>query len=405
MRIAILDPAAGISGDMTLGALVGAGLDPAWLEALPGRLGFADVRVRIEQVERSSVAATKVGFEIPGNERSGGEGGGDAHGRHVGELVELVRRAPVSEWVRERAVRAFALIGEAEGRVHGVPPARVHLHEVGAVDAVLDVVGAVEGFERLGVAAVYHLPVAIGSGWVEAAHGALPVPAPATAILLEGLEVRHGGPVAGEATTPTGAALLRVLSHGPPPPGWRVVATAWGAGERNPEGYPNALRLFLGEQAGEAGVIEVIATDMDDLPPEYLDPLRNALFAAGALDVAAWATQGKKGRVGIRLEALAAPGAAERVIAALFAHSTTAGMRRWTATRATLPRRELVVELEGTHRVRIKVWEGPSGTRTKAEFSDVAAAAAALNRPALDVARQAERQADAILRNGVSPPE
>lgn len=401
MRIAILDPSAGISGDMTLGALLAAGVERTWLEALPGRLGFADVRVRISEVQRASLRTTKVDFEI---REGGGHGPHGHHGRRLGELVELVRRAPVSHAVRERAVRAFELVGEAEGRVHGVSPAEVHLHEVGAIDAVLDIVGAIEGFERLGVDAVYHLPVAWGSGWVEAAHGALPVPAPATAILLEGMDICRGGPVTGEATTPTGAALLRVLSQGPPPSTWRMVATGWGAGSRDPAGYPNALRLVLAEQAREAGVVEVIATDMDDLQPEYLDPLREALFAAGALDCAVWPTQGKKGRGAVRLEVLAEPGAADRVMSALFAHSTTAGVRRWTASRATLARRELVVKLDGVHRVRIKVWEGPFGTRLKPEFSDVAAAAAALGRPALEVARQAERRADAILQNGEQSP-
>src|SRR3989442_82650 len=166
----------------------------------------------------------------------------------VGELVRLVERASVSAWVKERAVRAFRLIGDAEGRVHNVPPEKVHLHEVGAVDALLDIVGAIEGFERLGVEAVYNLPIAMGNGWVEAAHGKLPVPAPATAILLEGLEVTAAGgglsPVEGEATTPTGAARLRVLTSGAPPARWRMARSGWGAGRRRPSHYPNALRLL-----------------------------------------------------------------------------------------------------------------------------------------------------------------
>ncbi|UCF40844.1 MAG: nickel pincer cofactor biosynthesis protein LarC [Gemmatimonadota bacterium] len=399
MRIAILDPAAGISGDMTLGALLDAGVDRQWLEALPGRLGFASVGVAVRRVDRASVAATKVDFEIPA------EGAGDGHGRHVGALLDLVRRAPVSEGVRDKAVRAFELLGEAEGRIHGVAPDAVHLHEVGAVDAVLDIVGAIEGFERLGVDAVYNLPVAIGDGWVEAAHGHLPVPAPATAILLEGVEVRSGGPVTGEATTPTGAALVRVLSQGAPPPRWRLVASGWGAGTRDPAHYPGALRLLLAEAAAEAGVLETIATDVDDLAPEYVEPLRAALFQAGAVECSVWPTQGKKGRVSLRLEALAAPEHAERVIEALFAHSTTAGVRRWTTTRATLPRRELVVELDSGARVRIKVREGASGTRLKPEYDDVIAAADALGRPALEIAREAERQAEAVLRAETSSRE
>src|SRR6266516_1873491 len=226
MRIAILDPAAGISGDMTLGALLSLGLPVSWLEELPGRLGVGDVRVTVRDVRRAGVTCKQVEFDIPPQ----------PHGRHVGELVRLVERAPISDWVKERAVRTFRLLGEAEGRVHGVAPEKVHLHEVGAVDAVLDIVGAIEGFERLGVEAVYNFPVAVGNGWVEAEHGRLPVPAPATAILLEGVELagHAGSPVEGEATTPTGAALLRVLSAGAPPDRWRLAGSGWGAGRRDP---------------------------------------------------------------------------------------------------------------------------------------------------------------------------
>src|SRR6059058_4500778 len=228
MRIAIFDPAAGISGDMTLGALLALGVPEDWLKALPGRLGLGGVGVTVRNAVRCGVACKQVEFTIP--ERP--------HGRHVGELVRLVERAPLSDWVKERAVRAFQLVGEAEGRVHGVAPEKVHLHEVGAVDAVLDIVGAIEGFAQLGVEAVYNLPVAVGRGWVEAAHGRLPVPAPATAILLEGVEVAGDpGPVEGEATTPTGAALVRVLSSGAPPARWRMVRSDWGAGQRNPPQY------------------------------------------------------------------------------------------------------------------------------------------------------------------------
>ena len=184
---------------------------------------------------------------------------------------------------------------------------------MGALDALVDIVGAIEGFEQLGVTRIYHRPVAIGSGWIRAAHGVIPVPAPATAILLEGIEVGPNGPVVGEATTPTGAVLLRVLSSGAPPERWRAVqAGAWGAGGRNPEEYPNALRLMIAEPALEAGEVVLLSTDVDDLSPEYIDPLREAVFAAGALDVQVWSTQSKKGRTGFRLEATVAPGSADR---------------------------------------------------------------------------------------------
>src|SRR2546430_13497942 len=293
MRIAIFDPSAGVSGDMTLGALLSLGVPASWLEQLPARLGLAGVGVTIRDTRRCGVAAKQVEFSIPPQ----------PHGRHVGELVRLVERCPVSDWVKQRALRAFRLIGEAEGQVHGVAPEEVHLHEVGAVDAVLDVVGAIEGFERLGVEAIYNLPVAVGNGWVEAEHGRLPVPAPATALLLEGVEIASGGPVEGEATTPTGAALLRVLSAGAPPARWRLVRSGWGAGQRDPKHYANALRLLVAEQAAEVARVVLIASDVDDMSPEYVEPLRQALTTAGALGGPTRAGQKEKGGGGVRLPA------------------------------------------------------------------------------------------------------
>jgi pyridinium-3,5-bisthiocarboxylic acid mononucleotide nickel chelatase len=388
MRIAIFDPAAGISGDMTLGALLSLGLPTSWLEELPSRLGVTDVRVAVRDVLRSGITCKQVEFGIPEQ----------PHGRHVGELVRLVERAPISDWVKTRAIRAFQLIGEAEGRVHGVAPEKVHLHEVGAVDAVLDIVGGIEGIERLGVESVYHRPVAVGTGWVEAAHGRLPVPAPATALLLEGLEVAAAGPVEGEATTPTGAALLRVLSAGAAPERWRLVGSGWGAGQRDPKHYPNALRILVAEAAGEAARVVLLATDLDDMSPEYVDPLRQALVSAGALDVQTWPVQMKKGRQGFRLEVMAPEALADAVTAELFRHSTTAGVRRWFAERATLPRHQLTVRLDGVA-VRVKVLDG-GNVRVKPEYDDVLAAAKALGRPPIDVARAVERDAVALIAKG-----
>ncbi|MGH7701212.1 MAG: nickel pincer cofactor biosynthesis protein LarC [Gemmatimonadales bacterium] len=388
MHIAILDPAAGISGDMTLGALLSLGLPASWLEQLPERMGLRGIGVSIRDVARCGVRCTQVEFSIPDQ----------PHGRPLGDLVRTVERAPVSDWVKERAVRAFRLMGEAEGRVHGVAPERVQLHEVGAVDALVDVVGAIEGFERLGVDAIYHRPVAVGQGWVEVAHGRLPVPAPATAVLLEGLEVAGGGPVEGEATTPTGAALLRVLSAGAPPSRWRMVKSGWGAGARDPRTYPNALRVLLAEPAAEAGDVVLLAADVDDMSPEYVEPLREALIGAGAVDVQTWPVQMKKGRTGFRLEAVAPAARVEAVTAALFRHSTTAGVRRWGAERATLARRQVIVELAPTVAVRVKVLERDGDVRVKPEYDDVLAAAAALGQPPLDVARAAQRSAEALVQ-------
>jgi pyridinium-3,5-bisthiocarboxylic acid mononucleotide nickel chelatase len=419
-RFAIIDPVAGISGDMMLGALVAAGASSDWLQTLPQRLGFPDVHVDIQQVDRCGISATKVDVSLPDGSReepsevvySGSHtpehpaehhhdhphdhdhGAGDGAHRHIGDLIALVEKADLSTWVRERATLAFRLLGDAEGRVHGLPAERVPLHEVGAADAIVDIVGAIEGFEQLGITRIYSRPLAIGSGWVRAAHGVIPVPAPATAILLEGLDVGPNGPVIGEATTPTGAVLLRVLSAGVPPDRWRAVAgAAWGAGGRNPAGYPNALRLIVATGAPEAGEVVVLSTDVDDLSPEYLDPMREALFLAGALDVQVWTTQMKKGRAGFRVEATAGQAQADAVSAALFRHSTTAGIRRYTAERETLARREVEVSMPDGSAVRVKVLDGPDGPRVKPEYEDVAALARRTGRPAHEVARDLQSRA------------
>ena len=383
---------------MTLGALVDLGGDPAWLHELPARLGFTDVSVRIAKVKRCSVDATKVDFEIPHHHSE--STGGHHHGRTVAGIKELIRQASLSGAVIEKAEAAFDLLGEAEGKAHGVEPDAVHLHEVGAIDAVLDIVGAIEGFGRLGVSEVYNLPVALGNGWVKIAHGKMPIPAAATARLLEGVTVSSGPPVEGEATTPTGATLIRVLSRGAPPVRWRMKRNSWGAGGRDPVSYPNALRLLLAETADEAGVVEVVATDIDDFRPEYVEPLREAIMARGALDCVVWPTHGKKGRVSLRLEVLVTSDVADDVIEALFANSTTAGVRRWPALRNTLARQEFRVELQGGCGVSVKVWDGPGGVRFKPEYDDVLRAAAKLDIPPLEVARLAERLAEARLSHG-----
>ncbi|TFH65162.1 MAG: LarC family nickel insertion protein [Gemmatimonadales bacterium] len=367
---------------------------------MPGRLGLDGVTVDIEAVDRCGIRATKVTVRAPDGASEGPEGT-PAHGphRHLGELFQIVERAELSPWVRERALLAFRLLGEAEGAVHGVTPDRVSLHEVGALDALVDIVGSIDGFERLGVTEVRVTPVAVGSGWVRAAHGWLPIPAPATAILLQGLDIGPQGPVEGEATTPTGAVLLRVLSEGPPPEAWRPVASGWGAGSRNPEGYPNALRLMLAERVEEAAELVVLATDVDDMAPEYLGPLRAALSRAGAVDVVVWTTHMKKERVGFRIEAMVPPSAVDAATRAFFDHSTTIGVRRMRTERVTLARRQVRVPTSAGQEVRVKVVEAPGGPRVKPEYDDVNRVAEETGRVAADVASEVREAALRVVKD------
>jgi uncharacterized protein (TIGR00299 family) protein len=425
--VAILDPAAGVSGDMLLGALISAGAPREWLCGLPRRLGLDGVTVEIEDVLRASLRATKVTVRAPdgrseepadvglenGHAHSSpghshhGHHSGHSHGhaphRHVSELLDIVDRAEISPRTRARARRTLELLAEAEGRVHGMAPDRVALHEVGALDALVDMVGVIEGFEQLNIEDIYTMPVALGNGWVHAAHGLLPVPAPATAYLLEGLPVIASGPVSGEATTPTGAALLRVLASPRLPSGWRAVTTGWGAGTRDPEAYPNALRLVLARTAPEAATVTILATDIDDLSPEYLEPLREAVTGAGALDVQIWTTQGKKGRIGFRLEATTPPDREDAVAEAIFAHSTTAGIRRWSADRRTLDRREWTLARNAGGSVRVKTVEAPTGPRSKPEYDDIVSEARQSGRPAHDLARELTIEAERLVRATATP--
>ena len=307
MPFAILDPFSGISGDMTLGALIDVGLDPDWLRALPATLGLEGVTVRIQEVRRGEIACRKVDFDIPPQ----------PHGRHIREIRALVAAARVPEAVREQAARAFWAIAEQEGAIHGVDPERVHLHEVGAVDAILDVVGAIWGFAQLGIERVHCGAISMGDGFVKAAHGTLPVPAPATLRLLEGLRVRPGPEGAGELVTPTGAALVKVLSSGPPPAEYVPVRSGFGAGTKDPAGRANALRLILAESAtADDAVTEhlaLLAADVDDMAGEYVAAAAERLRGAGALDVVLLGTTMKKGRPGTRIEVLCRPGDARRL--------------------------------------------------------------------------------------------
>ena len=377
MTIAIFDPFSGISGDMTLGALVGVGLEPDWLRALPTRLGLDGVGVRVEPAVRGGIACTKVDFDIPPQ----------PHGRHLRQIRELVHRADAPLDVREKADLAFTAIAEVEAEVHGTTVDRVHLHEVGAVDAILDVVGAIWGLSELGVSRVYCGVIALGDGTVDTAHGQLPVPAPATLRLLQGQSVRPGPDGSGELVTPTGAALVRVLSEGVPPT-HIPRRSGYGAGTREFTNRPNALRIVLADAAtstADVEPLEWLATDLDDMSAEHVAAASERLRELGALDVTTTAIQMKKGRMGIRMEVLTRPALARRLEDELFAATTTLGVRRSSIERRALRREQRTVDVLG-HVVRVKVATLPDGgQRGKPEYEDVQLVSRATGRSLGDV--------------------
>jgi uncharacterized protein (TIGR00299 family) protein len=372
-RVAIFDPFSGIAGDMTLGALLDLGLDSEWLRALPVTLGLAGTTVRVERMKRGEITGWKVDFDIPPQ----------PHGRHLRQIRSVVDASPAPASVKERAAKAFEAIAGVEAEIHGTTVEKVHLHEVGAVDAILDVMGSIWGLHVLGVEQVYCGTIALGDGFVDAAHGRLAVPVPATLRLLEGFAVSSGPAGSGELTTPTGAALMKVLSLGGVPSAYRVIGSGYGAGTRQLEGRANVLRVVLAELDGmdaDAETLVQLAADIDDMPAEYLAATADALRSDGAVDVTLLQTLMKKGRPGVRIEALCRPADADRLEQLLFRESSTIGVRRSTVSRHALVREEREVVILG-HAISIKTVALPGGgVRTKPDFEDVRRVAGATGR-------------------------
>ena len=391
MPIAILHPFSGISGDMTLGALVAVGLDPEWLRALPGRLGLDGITTDIREVKRAGIGCTKVDFQIPPQ----------PHGRHLKHIREIVARSAAPDRVKQRADAAFTLIAEQEAAIHATKVEHVHLHEVGAVDAILDIVGSIWGFELLGVTDIYCGAIATGDGVVTAAHGTLPVPAPATMRLLEGHVIRTGPAGAGELVTPTGAALVRVLSSGPEPDSYIPRKSGFGAGTKEFSDRANALRIVLADVVGGADghrieEVHMLACEVDDMSAEYLAAAAERLRAAGALDVVLQSVVMKKGRAGTRIEVLAPPAKADDLESVLLRETTSIGVRHTVVRRTALPRETRSVTVLG-HEIATKVVRLSDGSRrAKPEFEDVQRVALATGRSPHDIFTLASSEAERL---------
>jgi uncharacterized protein (TIGR00299 family) protein len=340
-----LDAFSGISGDMLVGALADAGADQSAIVSAVASLETGAV-LSFERVKRCGIGATK--FHVAAGETH-------AH-RHLAHILKMIEKAALPERAKQNASAVFQRLGEAEAAVHQVSIEQVHFHEVGAADSIADIVGACVALESLGVTTIVSAPLNVGSGTAKTAHGILPVPAPATAALLRGKPIYANGPAV-ELTTPTGAALAVTLAREfGALPSLKIAATGYGAGGYDFPDRANVLRVILGEETGaaEATTITVIEANIDDLSPQILAYAMDRLLEKGALDVTLQAIQMKKGRPGTLLRVLARPEDRETLVQAVFAETSTLGLRTYSADRRVQARHWVPVETAHGN-VRMKV--------------------------------------------------
>jgi uncharacterized protein (TIGR00299 family) protein len=433
MKTLYLDCFAGISGDMMVGTLIDLGVDPARLEQELRKLPVEGYRLEVKRVDKLGVQATKFQVILTGSqgdqpadaefqEVEPGAEAADQAGQHthahdphrpLAEILALIERSHLSPPVKKTATKIFTRLGEAEARVHNTSLAEVHFHEVGSVDALVDIVGSAIGLELLGVERVSASALHLGSGFVRCSHGLYPVPAPATANLVAGVPV-YSSAAKGELTTPTGAAIITSLAQqfGPLPP-MVIDKVGYGAGTRDRE-FPNVLRGYLGEfvstppvpggvnravrtpfpeqhQApeGQSGYHEgeatVIEANIDDMNPQLFEYLLERLLEAGALDVAMIPVQMKKSRPGTILHVLASPGSVDDLLTIIFSESTTIGARTYTVTKRMLQRETQTVETAWGP-VRVKIARlGGRVTNIAPEYEDCRALARQHGIPVKDV--------------------
>ena len=362
MKIAYFDCIAGASGDMILGALVDAGLPIEMLRERLSALKLGDeFRLQTQKVSKNGFGATKVDVIVSEDEHH--------HGRYVAEIEAIIHKSDLPEQIQEKAVGMFRRLAEVEAGIHGVPVESVHLHEVGGVDTIVDVIGALVGLEALGVEQVHASPLPLGLGFVKGAHGQIPLPAPATLALLQGIPVR-GSDVEMELVTPTGALILTTVckTFGSIPP-MTLTGLGYGAGGRDLP-IPNVLRLLVGEQGLGVENLMLLETNVDDNSAEINGYVMEKLFAAGALDVFFMPIQMKKNRPATMLSVLCRPTDVDQLETILFRETSTLGVRRQSVERHCLVRESETVRTPYGP-IRVKVARLADGTTKRApEFED-----------------------------------
>lgn len=340
MKTLYFDCFAGASGDMILGALVSAGVRPEALIAQLELLGVSGWHIDFEQVDRSGISATYARVQTAHEH---------AH-RHLSDILKIIHDSRLTAGVKDRAARIFSLLAEAESQVHNQPIEKIHFHEVGALDAIIDVCGAAIGFELLGIERFISSPLRVGAGMTEMAHGRFPIPPPAVAELLKGKPI-YAGEIEGEFVTPTGAAIITAVCQDFASfPLMKVEASGYGAGSRNHNKFPNALRLLVGETEDSTAAADetllMIETNIDDLSPQVVGYVMDRAFELGALDCYLTHTQMKKNRPGLLVSVLCRPEEREKFLQMLFAETTTIGARSYEVMRRALARETVRVETQ-----------------------------------------------------------
>ena len=396
MKIVYLDCFSGVSGDMLLGALVDAGVDGEALKREIAKLGFDDLRVRFTSCRRAAIGGTKAVVEAAH----------DHHHRSLSKIEGILAGSRLDQDTKDRSRRIFRRLGEVEAAIHQTPVEKIHFHEVGALDALADVVGACAGFRLLEVEKVYCSPINVGGGTVKAAHGVMPVPAPATAALLSGAPIYSEGPAV-ELTTPTGAAIVTEMAEefGPLPP-MTTTSVGYGAGDRDFKDRPNLLRVMVGKTnaAQEAAEVHVIEANVDDMSPQLAGYVRERLLDAGALDVTLTPIFMKKDRPGFMLSVLSAPADHEKLGELIFVETTTLGLRSYPAARRVLERRWEAVDTKyGSVRVKVASENG-TVRNVMPEYEDCKKIALDKGLPLKDVLQQAGFEYWRNHGAGGSPP-
>ena len=384
MTLAYFDSFSGISGDMTLGALVDAGLPIEVLRSELAKLNLPGYEITSEKVKRSGLAATKVHVVLDKKEQPA---------RHLSDIQKIINKSSLPPAIKQKSLSIFQRLAEVEAKVHGTTPDKVHFHEVGAVDAIVDIVGSVIGLEHLGITEIIGSPLNVGSGTVHTAHGKLPVPAPATAELLKNIPL-YSSSITFELTTPTGAAIISTVaaSFGPLPQ-MKISRIAYGAGNKDLPGQPNVLRLMIGEpvSAYDEDTSIVIESNIDDMNPQIYAHLIETLMARGAHDVYLTPIIMKKGRPAILLSVLTDKTKSTEMLETIFRETTSIGVRIQEVGRKKLDREVREVEtVYGPVRIKISTRGGEAMTVTP-EFDDCRRIAEERKVPLKEVMEAAKR--------------